>query len=232
MKKRAGEYLEKGDYHREVDKNWKYYPIYQAKVDFVRKFLAGIPKDVKILDAGCGEGILVEEFKGKGYDIVGMDLNYSSKHVKKGDITAMPFKDKEFDLVLCLDIIEHLNFHQQEKAVSEIKRVLKKDGRLLLTIPNLAHFASRISFLLTGKLLRTSEIERHPGDRPIKEYLSTLKRNGFRIKWRRGIFPTFPAISVLTYFFPSRVYPLHRILNRFLAYPNYSFLNVILCEKD
>ncbi len=232
MKKRSGEYLLKGDYHREIDRNWRYYPVYLAKLEFVRDFLAKIPVDTRILDIGCGEGILVEEFRGRGYDIIGMDLNYSSEYVKKGDITAMPFDDGEFNLVLCLDIIEHLNFHEQEKAVAEVKRILKKDGKLLLTIPNLAHFASRLSFLFTGKLIRTSAIERHPGDRPIGEYLSMLRRNGFRLKWRKGIFPTFPISSVLTYLFPSRIYPLHRILNRFLAYPNYSFLNVILCEKD
>jgi len=232
METRAGEYLKKGDYHREVDKNWKYYPVYRAKLDFVRRFLAGIPPNARILDAGCGEGILVEEFRDKGYNIIGLDLNYSSGYVKKGDITVMPFSDNEFDLVLCLDIIEHLNFQDQEKAIREIKRSLRGDGNLLLTVPNLAHFASRISLLFTGKLLRTSTIERHPGDRPIKEYLELLERNGFKIKWRKGIFPTYPISSVLTYLLPSKIYPLHRILNKFLAYPNYSFLNIILCEKD
>ena len=69
--------------------------------------------------------------------------------------------------------------------------MLKKRGKLILSIPNLAHLASRISFLLTGKLIRTSSIERHKGDRPICEYIELLKELNFKIR-RRNIFPTFP----------------------------------------
>ncbi|MEA3255570.1 MAG: methyltransferase domain-containing protein [Candidatus Altiarchaeota archaeon] len=229
---RDGEYSKKGDYHKKLDKNWRYYPIYMAKMGFIEDYLNKTPKSLRILDAGCGEGVLVEKFHKKGYGIIGLDLNYSSDMVKRGDISNMPFKDQEFDLVLCLDILEHLTFDKQEEALEDIKRVLKDDGILLLSIPNLSHFASRISFLFTGNLLRTSEIERHPGDRPINEYMELLRRKGFTIRDRRGIFPTFPVSSLLTYLFPNRVLGLHRLLNTFFAYPNWCFLNIMVCRND
>ena len=231
MKQRFGEYAEKGDYHKDPDKNWKYYPIYAEKLSFVKKYLSKISKKKKILDAGCGEGVIVEEFKKKGYDITGFDYNYSSKNVFKGDIRNMNFKNNSFDIVLALDIIEHLNFEEQELAIAELKRVLKRKGRILLAIPNLAHFASRISFLFLGKLLRTSSIERHKGDRPIKEYLELLKKHGLKIIRRKGLFPTMPISSILTFLFPLKVVWLHRILNKFLAYPNWCFLNIIELKK-
>jgi 2-polyprenyl-3-methyl-5-hydroxy-6-metoxy-1,4-benzoquinol methylase len=227
----SGEYAKKGEYHKKLSKKWRYYPIYVEKMKFIKDFLNKLPKNCKILDVGCGEGLLVEEFSKKGYNIIGLDLNYSSKYVKKGNLLKMPFKDDSFDLILCLDVLEHLSVSDQPIALAEIKRVLKKNGRFILAIPNLAHFASRISFLFTGRLIRTSEIERHPGDRPVKEYISLLKKNNLKIIKRKGLFPTFPLVSLLTYFIPSRSLWLHKIENIFFAFPEICFLDIFVCSK-
>ncbi len=231
-KNRTGEYAKKGDYHKRLDKNWKFYPIYVEKMRFVKKYLSNISKTKKIVDLACGEGVLVEEFKNKGFDMVGVDYNYASNYVIKGDITKLDFKNSSYDIITALDVIEHLSFEQQELAVKEIYRVLNKNGRALLTIPNLAHFASRITFLFLGKLLRTSEIERHPGDRPINEYIKLFKKYGFIVTKKKGLFPTYPISTVLTYFFPSKVVLLHRFLNKFLAFPGWSFLIIVELKKD
>lgn len=228
---RDGEYQVKGDYHKVLDTEWRYYPVYTAKMEYLTDFLKNIPKYAKILDAGCGEGVLVEIYREMGYDIRGLDLNYSSECVIKGNLLKMPFEDGEFDVVLCLDVIEHLNFEDQAPALHEIHRVLKKDGTVLLAIPNLAHFASRLSFLCTGNLIRTSTIERHRGDRPIKEYLKLIAEEKFQIAERKGIFPTLPIVSTLTYLYPGKVMGYHRVLNRILAYPNWCFLNIVICRR-
>lgn len=232
MSGKSGEYIQKGDYHKNLDKNWPFYPVYIEKMRLVEDFLTKEGKDKKILDLGCGEGVLVEKFKGKGFDIIGIDFNYESELVFKRSITNTGFADNSFGLVLCLDVLEHLDFEDQEKSINEIKRVLKPGGTLVLTLPNLAHLASRLSFLFLGKLLRTSEIERHKGDRPIGEYLRLLKDNNFSLKKRRGLFPTFPVSALLTYYFPSRMVRWHRFLNAFLSYPNWSFLNFIVCANN
>lgn len=231
MEIRAGEYAVKGDYHKKLDKNWPYYPVYLTKMEYVYKFLYKFPKNKKILDLGCGEGVLVEKFKKNGYDIIGMDLNYESEIVIRGDITDTKLKSDSFELILCLDVIEHLNFERQEKALQEIHRLLKHEGVLLATIPNLAHFASRISFLLTGKLFRTSQIERHKGDRPIDEYVNLITKY-FIVEKRKGFFPTFPISALLTYKFPNRVIFLHKVLNKGFAHPNWCFLNLFICKKS
>lgn len=231
MVKRKAEYILKGDYHKKLDKKWRYYPIYISKLAYLKKFIEKTTKEKKILDVGCGEGILVEEYYKKGYNIKGIDLNYNSTHVRMGDIKHTGFKDNEFDIILCLDVIEHLEFEDQTKAINEIHRILKKGGLCLFAIPNLAHFASRIAFLFTGNLIRTSSIDRHKGDRPILEYIKILKKQGFKIKKRKGLFPTYPFSSLFTYYFPDKVLFLHKALNKFFAYPNWCFLNIVIVKK-
>ena len=59
---RRGEYAARGDYHRAPDPTWEYYPTYIAKLRVVRGWLDALPPSVRVLDAGCGEGVLVEEY--------------------------------------------------------------------------------------------------------------------------------------------------------------------------
>lgn len=227
----SGEYHAKGDYHRELDPSWRYYPVYKEKMVYVRRYLDAVPKGQAIIDVGCGEGLLVEEYRAKGYRMQGVDLNYASEAVRRADITALPFEDATVDLALCLDVIEHLDFAQQGLALFELHRVLRGGGRLLLSLPNLAHFASRISFMLLGRLIRTSSIDRHPGDRPIGEYLKLLRDVGFKVLHRDGIFPTYPGVSALTAVSPRLSLPLHRLHNRLRPPAGFCFLNMLELER-
>jgi predicted SAM-dependent methyltransferase len=227
---RTGEYDEKGEYHLHLDPNWPYLPVYLTKRDYVESFMERHGRGCKIVDLGCGEGVLVREYRQRGFDIIGQDLHYESEFVRRGSLLDTGFEDQSFDILLCLDVLEHLNFDEQGGAVEEMVRLLKPDGLLLLSVPNLAHLASRFTFMFLGRLLRTSEIERHPGDRPIHEYLKLLEGN-FQVTRRVGMFPTFPLISLLTRYAPSKVVGLHRLYNRILGYPNWCFLNIFTCEK-
>jgi SAM-dependent methyltransferase len=188
----SGEYARRGDYHRHLDPHWSYAPIYQKKLAWVDGLVDKIPRSARILDAGAGEGALVERYREKGYHVVGVDSAYESPHVRRADLLSLPFDDSSFDVVFCLDVLEHLELLSQAKALCEIARVTKKDGKLVLSVPNLAHLHSRLRFFLTGNLTRTSAVERHPGDRPLAEYLELLKNSGFEIERRDGIFPTLP----------------------------------------
>ncbi len=125
---RGWEYARMGDYHKNLDPNWSYTPTYLRKMRFVRKFLETLPKETKILDAGCGEGVLVEEYRLKGYTIEGIDLNYESEFVQRGNILKMPYENESFDFIILLDVFEHLTFTDQPKALAEIKRVLSVGG--------------------------------------------------------------------------------------------------------
>ena len=166
---RQGEYALRGDYHRHLDPDWDYYPTYRAKLRIVRAYLDGLPRGTSVLDAGCGEGLLVEEYADR-LAMTGVDASYQSAHVQQASLTALPFADGHFARALCLDVLEHLSFEDQARALGELSRVLAPGGELLVSVPNLAHLQSRVQFLLRGRLIRTAspdQAPRRPSDRGV-----------------------------------------------------------------
>jgi ubiquinone/menaquinone biosynthesis C-methylase UbiE len=222
----SGEYAARGEYHREPSPEWDYYPTYVLKLAFVRRYLGALPNATRVLDAGCGEGVLVEEFHDR-LRIEGTDENYSSPHVHRGSLLALPYQDGSFDRVLCLDVLEHLAYADQPRALAELRRVVTDDGEVLLSLPNLAHLQSRLNFLVAGRLIRTASELKHPGDRPIGEYLRLADRAGFDLVSRAGIYPTFPFVSHWIRQAPSSRAWLHHLLTRLLPWPGLCFLNLV-----
>lgn len=226
------ENLYSGDHLKKINPNWTYKKwsyrhTFEAKMRYITSLK--IPKDKKILDAGCGQGLLVEHFINKGYDIKGIDAFYGSDYVKKGDLLKSGFKEETFDAIFCLDVIEHFPFDQQEEVVKELTRILKSNGIIIWSIPNLAHLSSRVSFLLLGRLLRTAKISYHPGDRPIKEYCQMIERH-LKIIKKRGLSATIPGLFQLTQLYPSCFGWLYVLLKPFQIFPNWCF-NVIVVGK-
>jgi SAM-dependent methyltransferase len=228
---RRGEYAARGDYHRTLDPNWEFYPTYIAKLTALRRYLDALPRGTRVLDAGCGEGVLVEEYADR-LAIRGVDANYASERVATGSVTALPFPDATFERALCLDVLEHLAYEDQPRALAELHRVLAPGGELLVSVPNLAHLQSRIQFLLRGRLIRTASEFKHPGDRPVVEYLRLAARAGFTLVDRRGIFPTLPVVTHLIRKHPRTLAPLHRALTALLPVPGWCFLNLLTFRKS
>ncbi|MFO1518676.1 MAG: class I SAM-dependent methyltransferase [bacterium] len=98
-------------------------------------------KKKRILDLGCGTGFTLKHLAQMGYRAVGTDFRFEGLHrvrrtatspVVQADATRLPFADLSFDLVVALDVLEHVEDHA---ALAEIKRILKPQGRLALTVP-------------------------------------------------------------------------------------------------
>jgi SAM-dependent methyltransferase len=223
---RQGEYAVRGDYHREPRPDWEYYPTYLAKLERVRAYLDALPGRMRVLDVGCGEGVLVEEYAGR-LAIEGVDANYASGRVRLGSATALPFGAGSFERVLCLDVLEHLALQDQAAAFAELFRVLTPGGEALVSVPNLAHLQSRVHFLLKGRLVRTASERKHPGDRPVAEYLAMANQTGFVVLGRTGIFPTLPLLTRAIRRHPAAMAPVHRWLTRLLPVPGWCFLNLL-----
>lgn len=106
--------------------------------------LLGNIKNKKVLDLGCGPGlyakILTEkEAKVKGIDISEKMIELAKKETpkaefKQGDSENLPYKNKEFDIVVAPLVIGHLK--SWDKTLEEIKRVLKKNGLFVFSIHN------------------------------------------------------------------------------------------------
>jgi SAM-dependent methyltransferase len=228
--RRDGEYAARGEYHRELDPHWDYYPTYIVKLQFVRRWLDALPPATRVLDAGCGEGVLVDEYTGR-LAIEGIDASYASAAVRHGSLTSLPYPDGSFDRALCLDVLEHLSFAEQPVALAELHRILKPEGELLVSVPNLAHLQSRVHFLLRGRLIRTASELKHPGDRPAEDYIALGRRAGFSLTSRKGIFPTVPLVTRMIRRQPKALAPLHRWLTRLLPIPGLCFLNLLTFRK-
>ncbi|WP_017815611.1 class I SAM-dependent methyltransferase [Paenibacillus shenyangensis] len=106
-------------------------------------------KGMRVLDAGCGTGygsFLISQFAKK---VVGIDIsqeavdwcnkNYASqKNLEfiQGSLEAIPFDREEFDCVVSFEVIEHVDPSIQRTFLGEARRVLKKNGVLIISTPN------------------------------------------------------------------------------------------------
>ncbi len=228
------EYAHKGEYHRSLDPNWLYTPTYLRKIALVQQLVNSLPGKATILDACCGEGVLVRRFRTQGHRCYGIDLNYESLEVMRGDVRRLPYGAGRFGVVLLLDALEHLAYEDQPAALAEIYRVLTPRGYLVLSVPNLAHLNSRIRLLLCGRLDRTDTETNHVGERPLAEYEALVRDAGFAVNRRIGITATLPWLyRGLICRYPARLRWLHDTLEPFArAFPSLAMLTILLCEKD
>jgi|GEM_PF-1239337 len=100
---------------------------------------------LKILEVGCGDGFLLHELERKklgtiiGLDIVRKAISDASERTVRsillnGDAINIPLKSNSFDLVVCVHVLEHMLTPQS--IVSEIHRVLREEGKLVVGIPD------------------------------------------------------------------------------------------------
>lgn len=105
---------------------------------------AVMPPSSRILDTGCGSGVMAAKFMEGGYTVWGVDFAEpmirrarelcGSDRFVVGDIERIPFPDNAFDAVVSLGVIEYLD--SDEQALHEIRRVLRPGGRAVIAISN------------------------------------------------------------------------------------------------
>ncbi|MGK2956670.1 MAG: class I SAM-dependent methyltransferase [Solirubrobacterales bacterium] len=135
-----------------------------------------------VLDAGCGEGETLERLARYLPELVsGVDLNPASVSFTKdrfpsgdfqvADILSLPFADDSFDLVFCLEVLEHIP--EPGTALTELARVGRRD--IVLSVPSEPWF--RLGSLARGKYLSTwgnhPEHVNHWNPRTFHDFLST-----------------------------------------------------------
>lgn len=122
-----------------------------------RRVLAG-PAERRILDIPAGSGKLAEMLRAGGQDVVCADINREHPHYVYADMEhALPFSDGEFDVAICLEGVEHLIDPVQ--LIREITRVTRSGGEIIVSLPNVANFYSRLQFLLTGTFYQFNPAE-------------------------------------------------------------------------
>ena len=119
--------------------------------EYMRKvcdYIATLPQG-RLLDIPAGNGHIVNYSRSLGLDAVGADINSQvADFVFCNMEKPLPFQDEHFDVVTCLEGIEHVV--NQDMLLSELARITKPGGTLILSTPNVSNFYSRLKFLFTG----------------------------------------------------------------------------------
>lgn len=150
----------------------------------------------RVLDAGCGEGFSLNKLitNNIGEELEGIENSkeaislgkklFPKAKIKLGSVYDLPFETNYFDLVLCTEVLEHLENPQE--ALLEIIRVSKKN--IILSVPNEPIF--RIANFLTGKYL--SDFGNSPGHInhwSTFSFINFVKKNELKILKTKFPFP-------------------------------------------
>ncbi len=175
-----------------------------------------VPKNGKVLEAGCGSGRFVYYLHNLGYDIVGIEigketvqfLNSQFPHldIRQGDVRSLPFPDDSFDSIISLGVIEHV-IEGIDGPIREMYRVLKTGSYAIVIVPSfntIRRIKYRLGFLhleallialkrvnVLRKLFGKSPIPSNRGNsvRPLKQYKRwPIKGDFFEYRFRKEEF--------------------------------------------
>ena len=180
------DYYDKGIKRNPLQKLW-----HTKKLAEVLKLL---PKDAKkVLDIGCSSAVLTAEIAKqlKNSKVAGIDSyreaidfaksKYPHLELKVADAHKLPYKDKSFDLVVCTETLEHVT--DPKKSLLEMKRVLKKGGKAIISMDSGSLLFRTIWFFWTkskGRVWENAHL--HEFSAALLEGL--IKESGFKITKR------------------------------------------------
>lgn len=195
------DYYQKGVKKNLLQKKW-----HTGKLNAVMSEIGIPPK--KILDVGCASGWFLSQLQNEynnakcyGVDIYDLGISYGKKKYPKmnfvvSDAHNLPFKAGTFDLVICTEVLEHVD--DPIKVLAEIKRVLKKDGQAIIELDSGSILFSTVWFL--WKLSKGGVWNHaHLHSFNVQKLEKMIKKVGFKINSKRrfnlGMAMIFSAIK-------------------------------------
>jgi ubiquinone/menaquinone biosynthesis C-methylase UbiE len=192
-----------------------------------------LPEKTSALDAGCGPGNLVPELASRGWQVCALDASpnmlrlaranasgFATVAYQAGNIEALPFADASFDVICSAGVIEYLQ--SCERALSEMHRVLRPGGLLVLPTTNVlapAHWFRPVM----EPIARVPVVARMFGLQParyrmyyhrIPRFKQHLQRAGFTLDRERHFYLTLPR--PLDRLFPQLARAIENFFDRFM----------------
>lgn len=120
-------------------------------------------KEIKILDAGCGTGLLTKKLEKYG-NVIGVDIDLNAikfakrriSNIIQASIDKLPFENDAFDIIISTDVLYHQNVNE-EKSLKEFYRVLKPNGLLIIKLPAFNFLKGRHDLFVHGERRYTAE---------------------------------------------------------------------------
>jgi methionine biosynthesis protein MetW len=156
----------------------------------------------RLLDIGCGAGKLCRLAIGKYQHLWALDKELDTHYKELCEIPInllranldteqIPLLEETMDTVTCLDVIEHVK--DPNFVVEEIGRVLTKNGKLILSVPNIRYWRHLVSLFFRGRFPVTSEEKKewdggHLHYFTFKDIRALLSFHHFSIEKERGVF--------------------------------------------
>lgn len=164
------EWYNKNYYSKESGKRHQWYDM------LMYDLRASVRPADKVLEVGCGQSValrgLVREKLVPEKNIYGIDQSKKATaelkrmlpqaHIEPGDIYRLPFREAHFDIVLMMEVIEHLQ--GPSVALKEIKRVLKPGGLVYISFPNFSVFPWNIVRFISDRAKLSGIINKQPID--------------------------------------------------------------------
>jgi SAM-dependent methyltransferase len=166
----------------------KFEPLTEAVVRFigtvhVRSLSKSLPSDARILDVGCGRGVLLSSLADRGHEVHGMDVSETAlagadpraQFKVAGCLTECDYPDRHFDQVILWHVLEHLT--NPREVLAEIHRILKPGGQVIVAVPNFSSLQAEWS----GPAWFHLDLPRHLYHFPVEGLRRLLERTKFDI---------------------------------------------------
>jgi glycosyltransferase involved in cell wall biosynthesis len=138
----------------------------------------------RILDAGCGSSVIIQSLNNAiGMDFLFPKLRFLRRYgipITQGSAFALPFKDHSFDCVISSEVIEHIPY--DDSLFTEMRRVLRADGTLILGTPDYATLGWRIIEPVYGFLIPGGYHDEHITHYTQSTLSDILKKQGFEVE--------------------------------------------------
>lgn len=170
----------------------------KSRIDIATKLLE---RGNRLLDVGCGNGVLGYIAKNSYKEVYGIDISENAlKIAKRRGVIAkkvninyekIPFEDKYFDAVVCLDVIEHV--FEPRNLIKEISRIMKFNGILIISSPNIRNWKHLFDLVVLGKFPKTADDSDHWDGGHLHYFTygdveNILKKNNIKVIEKRGVF--------------------------------------------
>jgi ubiquinone/menaquinone biosynthesis C-methylase UbiE len=213
-------------------------------------------KEETVLNVGCGDGVQAIIYRNSFKKMIGVDINEKSLEVAKqiikyyqidnfelmhGNVEEIPLVER-FDKAIAIDIIEHLI--NPEKLISEIFRLLKDKGELLITFPamhdkweDFFRFIGRKILRRQGKTSFSQEWDpnQHQHNYKLDKWISLVQTGGFKLIRSKAstLFPPLHYLGIPRFWFSNKfIHTTDRFFCRLPFIKNYGQSLVCVFKKN